>query len=63
MKNIDKLKELNSSDLAYLLCIDNEGDCRGCCPICKRFEQDNCDDRCVSGVAEWLESESEDDEE
>lgn len=57
MKNIDKLKELSSTDLAYLLCIDNVGDCRGCCAVCQRHKQGNCDDSCIKGVEEWLESE------
>ena len=62
MKNINKLKELTSTDIAYLVCIiDNVGDCRGCCAICQRHKENNCDDRCVTGVYDWLESEANDD--
>lgn len=57
MKNIDKIKQLNATDLAYMVCIDNDGECRGCCSICQRFKENNCDDRCIQGVFEWLESE------
>lgn len=57
MKNLEKLKQLNSNDFAFAVCIDNVGDCRGCCPICKRFYENNCDDRCVLGVVDYLESE------
>ena len=57
MKNREKLKSLNNSDLAYFLCIDDEGNCRGCCSICQRYYEENCDDRCVTGVNEWLENE------
>ncbi len=59
MNNYEKIKQLSPTDFAYFVCIDNEGNDRSCCPLCKRFYQDNCDDRCVNGVSEWLQEESE----
>lgn len=60
MNNYDKIKQLNPTDFAFFVCIDNEGEQRGCCTLCQRFYDDNCDDRCVTGVAEWLERENKD---
>ena len=59
MKNIDLIKELSATDLAFLFCVDIDGEMRSCCPICMRYKQGNCDDRCIQGVEEWLESEAE----
>ena len=59
MNNFERLKQLSPLDVAYLLCIDNVGDCRGCCTVCARHYQNNCDDECIKGVHEWLLSESE----
>lgn len=59
MNNYEKIKQLSITDFAYIVCFDNDGNNRGCCPLCKRYFQKNCDDRCVIGVIEWLESEVE----
>ena len=53
----DVLKELSVEDFAYTIAIDNCGDCRGVCAICQRHVEGNCDDRCVVGIIEYLESE------
>ena len=60
MNNYDKLKQLDTTDFAYTVCIDNLGDCRGVCAICQRHIEGNCDDRCIYGVKQWLESEGAD---
>jgi hypothetical protein len=53
----DLLKELPVEDFAYRVAIDNCGDCRGVCAICKRNYDGDCDDKCVSGIIEYFESE------
>ena len=53
----DLLKELNVEDFAYAVAIDSVGDCRGVCAICKRMYDGYCDDKCVAGIIEYLESE------
>ena len=51
------LKQLPTRDFAYAVAVDNVGDCRGVCAICKRHYDGDCDDKCVSGIIEYLESE------
>ena len=55
MKNIDKLKQMNSDQLAQKLVFDDEGTERASCSVCAY--SDDCNDNCYSGVKEWLESE------
>lgn len=57
MNNFERLKQLSIEDFAYAVCIDNEGENRGCCPLCKRHFQNNCDDRCIKGVIDYLQEE------
>ena len=58
MRNFEMIKTLSPENFAYMVCIDKDGEQRGCCTLCQRFFQDNCDDRCVVGVTEWLLAES-----
>lgn len=55
--NFELLKQLDASDFAYAVVIDNVGETRGVCAICQRHHEDNCDDRCLCGVYEWLQKE------
>jgi hypothetical protein len=57
MKNIDRLKQMDSQELANTIVIDSEGHFRSPCGICKAYP--NCDDNCIKGVFDYLESESE----
>ena len=56
MKNIDKLKQMNSDELAQKLVFDDEGFERSPCPVCANHGE--CDDKCYHGVKKWLESEA-----
>lgn len=51
MKNIDKIKSMNTKELANLIS-------DGACKICS-YEVETCSKPCVDGVAEWLEQEVE----
>ena len=53
--NFDLLKTLSTRDFAQAVAVDNVGDCRGVCPICQRHFDGDCDDKCVSGIVEYLE--------
>ncbi len=57
MNRFDILKSLSIEDFAYVVAIDNDGECRGACAICQRHIEDNCDDNCISGIIEYLKSE------
>lgn len=57
MTKFDLLKSLNATDFAYAISVDNIGDCRGVCAICQRHHDGDCDDRCINGIVEYLESE------
>ncbi|MBO5870376.1 MAG: hypothetical protein J6Q89_06460 [Clostridia bacterium] len=59
MNKFEALKELSAVDFAYAVSVDNVGDVRGVCAICQRHIDGDCDDRCISGVVEYLESEVE----
>ena len=59
MNKFEALKELSAVDFAYAVSVDNVGDVRGVCAICQRHHDGDCDDRCISGVVEYLESEVE----
>lgn len=51
------LKSLSVRDFVYAVAVDAVGDCRGVCPICQRYINNKCDDRCIDGIVEYLESE------
>ena len=52
--NFERLKKLDASDFAYAVVVDKDGENRASCAICQRYYEDNCDDRCLCGVYEYL---------
>lgn len=55
--NFDVLKELTPAEFAYAVALDNCGECRGVCAICQRHFDGDCDDKCISGIVDYLERE------
>jgi hypothetical protein len=55
LNNFDKLKQMDIHDFAQRIVFDSEGNMLSPCSICA-FSGD-CNDKCYSGVLEWLKSE------
>lgn len=55
--NLERLQKLDASDFAFAVVVDSDGEHRSTCAICQRHYENNCDDRCLCGVYEWLQKE------
>lgn len=54
MNRWEAMKALPIGTVAQAIVFDNEGNERGCCPICQRYIEENCDDQCkICGVSEF----------
>ncbi len=54
MNRWEAMKELSVDAAAQALVFDDEGFERGCCPVCQRTLENNCNDECFRGVKEYL---------
>lgn len=57
--NFEALISLSLEDFAYSIVFDDDGEQRGVCSICQRHKENNCDDRCIVGVIEYLQKKKE----